>query len=90
MCLLFCNELFFPYAFEDVDNIILGLEKPEGPNGSTLGEAVWLDPVVNWKPVQGKVQPCRIQSIVRPQPEGVPNDLVGQVIGPLCLSRWLT
>ena len=67
MCLLYCNELFFPYVFEDVDSVTLGPEKLEGPNGSTLGEAVWLDPVVNWKHVQGKVQPCRIQSIVRSQ-----------------------
>ena len=104
VCLLHCIELFFRHEFEEVDGVTLGPDKLEGPIGSTLGEDVWLDPVVNFKPVEGKmpVMPdavltklSRDQKLAYRwghaiQTGEVPDDLVSQVIGPLCHSRWLT
>ena len=104
VCLLHCNELFFRHVFEEVDGVTLGPDRLEGPIGSTLGENLWLEPVVNFKPVQGKMptlpdpvfkELSRDQKLAYRwghaiQTGDVPDDLVGQTIGPLCHSRWLT
>ena len=104
VCLLHCNELFFRHVFEEVDGVTLGPDKLEGPIGSTLSDDLWLEPVVNFKPVPGKM-PILPDSVVKElsrdqklayrwghaiQTGDVPDDLVGQTIGPLCHSRWLT
>ena len=104
VCLLHGVELYFRHVFEEVDGVTLGPDKLEGPIGSTLGENLWLEPVVSFKPVQGKM-PSMPDAVLNKlsrdqmlaykwghavQTGEVPDELVGQVIGPLCHSRWLT
>ena len=104
VCLLHCNELFFRHIFEEVDGVTLGPDKLEGPVGRTLGEKIWLEPVVGFKAVEGRMP--LVPDFVKKdlsrdqllayrwghavQSGDVPDDLVGQTIGPLCHSRWLT
>ena len=104
VCQIHCNELFFRHMFEEVDGVTLGPEKLEGPIGSTLDREIWLEPVVAFKPVEGKM-PIMPEFVMKDlsrdqklayrwghavQSGVVPDDLVGQTIGPLCHSRWLT
>ena len=104
VCLLHCNELFFRHIFEEVDGVTLGPDKLEGPVGRTLGENIWCEPIVEFKAVEGRMP--LVPDFVRKdlsrdqllayrwghavQSGDVPDDLVGQTIGPLCHSRWLT
>ena len=72
--------------------------------GSTLGEDIWMQPVVNFKAVVGKM-PTLPEDVIADlfreqklayswghaiQSGNVPDNLVGQTIGPLVHSRWLT
>ena len=55
VCLLHHIELHFRNLFESVDGITVGPNKLEGPIGSTLGNEIWKEPVVNYRKVSGKM-----------------------------------
>ena len=79
-------------------------DKLEGPIGSTLGEDIWLQPVVAFKAIQGKMptlppevladlstdQDLAYQYGHAVENGVVPDSLAGKTIGPLNHSRWLT
>ena len=92
------------FDFKDRDVTHCFSDKLEGPVGSTLGEEIWRQPVVNFKAVSGKM-PILPDVVVKDlsrdqhlaymwghavQDGEVPDTLAGQVIGPLNNSRWLT
>ena len=92
------------FDFKDNDVTHCFSDKLEGPVGSTLGEEIWRQPVVNFKAVSGKM-PILPDVVVKDlsrdqhlaymwghavQDGEVPDTLAGQVIGPLNNSRWLT
>ena len=88
----------------DTDGVTKGPEKLSGPIGSTLGEDIWLQPVISFIAIPGKVpelpeevvrQLSRDQGLAYRYGHGVqngvlPDDLVSAVIGPLVTSRWIT
>ena len=104
ICGLHLNELLFWHILSETDGVTKGPDSLSGPVGSTLSEDMWKDPVVNFQPIAGKVpilpdsvvqDLSRDQSLVYRYAHAVmtgvmPDDLAGQVLGPLCSSRWLT
>jgi hypothetical protein len=104
VCALHFNELPFHHMFSEVDGRTLGPESLEGPIGSKLGEDIWLEPLVAFQPVPGKV-PNMPDSVLTDlsrdqllayrwghaiQSGKVPDGLVTQTIGPMINVRWLT
>ena len=104
ICGLHLNELLFWHILSETDGVTKGPDSLSGPVGSTLTEAVWKHPVVNFQKLSGKVPVLPetvVQDLSRDQylayryahaiMSGVMHDdLVGQALGPLCTSRWLT
>ena len=97
-------ELYFHHVFTNVDGLTLGPDKLEGPIGRKLGGSIWREPVINFKPVPGKM-PTLPDAVVAGlsrdqklayrwghaiQTGEMPDNLPGQTIGPLVHSRWLT
>ena len=104
ICGLHLNELLFWHILSDTDGVTKGPDSLSGPVGSTLHQNIWEEPVVCFKPLSGKVQELPadiVKDLSRDQKLGyryahaiqsgiMPDDLVGQVIGPLISSRWNT
>ena len=104
ICGLHLNELLFWHILEDTDGVTKGPDSLSGPVGSTLHQNIWEEPVVNFKPLAGRVPELPdiiVKDLSRDQNIGyryahaiqsgtMPDDLVAQVIGPLVTSRWLT
>ena len=55
ICGLHMNELVFWHILCETDGVTKGPDSLSGPVGSTLSDDIWLDPVVNYQPVPGKV-----------------------------------
>jgi hypothetical protein len=104
ICGLHLNELLFWHILSETDGVTKGPEKLSGPVGSTLHLAIWEEPVVCYRPLAGKVvelPPAVVADLSRDQNLGyryciavqtghMPDDLVGQTIGPMVTSRWNT
>ena len=104
ICGLHLNELLFWHILSETDGVTKGPDSLSGPVGSTLTEAIWTHPVVTFKKIPGKV-PVLPDMVVRDLSRDqllayhyahavmsgvMDDDLVGQVLGPLCTARWLT
>ena len=104
ICGLHLNELLFWHILSDTDGVTKGPDSLSGPVGSTLNQNIWEEPVVSFLPLAGKVKELPddvVKDLSRDQYLGyryaqaiqsgiMPDDLVGQVIGPLVSSRWNT
>ena len=104
VCGLHLNELLWWHILSDTDGVTKGPKALSGPVGSTLQEDLWTLPTVLFSPVSGKVtelpeatskdlsrdQNLAYQYCHAVQSGQMPEDLAGQVIGPLVTSRWLT
>ena len=55
ICGLHMNELVFWHILCDTDGVTKGPDSLSGPVGSTLSKDVWLEPVVYFKALPGKV-----------------------------------
>ena len=104
ICGLHLNELLFWLILSETDGVTKGPDSLSGPVGSTLHSDLWLEPVAAFKPLPGQVESLSdsvVAELSRDQllaykyakaiQTGImPDDLVNQVIGPLCSSRWNT
>ena len=104
ICGLHLNELLFWHIISETDGVTKGPDCLSGPVGSTLHTDLWLQPVVAFKSLVGKVETLAdsvVAGLSRDQllayryakaiqTGHMPDDLVNQVIGPLCSSRWNT
>ena len=104
ICGLHLNELLFWHILSETDGVTKGPDSLSGPVGSTLTEDIWKHPVVSFKKISGKVPALPdivVQDLSRDQHlayryahaimSGVIEDnLVSQVLGPLCTARWVT
>ena len=104
ICGLHMNELVFWHILCDTDGVTKGPDSLSGPVGSTLSGDIWLEPVVAFKPIAGKV-PLLPDEVIKDlsrdqqlayryaqaiQSGVMPDNLAGQTIGPLITSRWVT
>ena len=55
ICGLHMNELVFWHILSATDGVTKGPDCLSGPVGSTLSEDIWLEPVVAFQPIAGKV-----------------------------------
>ena len=104
ICGLHLTELLFWHILSKTDGVTKGPDSLSGPVGATLHTDVWLDPVVSYQSLPGKVETLPehvVKELSRDQllayryaqaiqTGKMPDDLVSQTIGPLCSSRWNT
>ena len=55
ICGLHMNEFVFWHILCDTDGVTKGPDSLSGPVGSTLSGDIWLEPVVTFQPIPGKV-----------------------------------
>ena len=55
ICWLHRNELISWHILSATDSVTKGPDSLSGPVGSTLGEDIWLEPVVSFQTIDGKV-----------------------------------
>ena len=104
ICGLHLVELVFWHILSETDGVTKGPDSFSGPVGSTLTQNIWEDPVVNFAKIEGNVLDLPeevVKELSRDQRLGyryakaiqsgvMPDDLAGQVIGPMITSRWNT
>ena len=104
ICGLHLVELLFWHIFSDTDGVTKGPDSFSGPVGSTLTQNIWEEPVVNFSKIEGNLPEMPegvVKELSRDQKLGyryaqaiqsgvMPDDLAGQVIGPMITSRWNT
>ena len=104
ICGLQLVELMFWHILAVTDGVTKGPDRLSGPVGSTLNTNIWEEPVVAFLPIPGNVPELPeevVKDLSRDQKLGyryaqaiqtgvMPDDLVGQAIGPMITSRWNT
>ena len=104
ICGLHLVELLFWHIFSDTDGVTKGPYSFSGPVGSTLTQNIWEEPVVSFSKIEGNLPEIPeevIKELSRDKKLGyryaqaiqsgvLPDDLAGQVIGPMITSRWNT
>ena len=104
ICGLHLVELLFWHILSEVDGVTKGPDSFSGPVGSTITHNIWEEPVVAFLPISGEVSELPdavVKDLSRDQKLGyryahaiqsgvMPDDLVGQAIGPMITSRWNT
>ena len=104
ICGLHLNELLLWHIISETDGVTKGPDSLSGPVGSTLHQDIWTQRVVAFHPIPGKVADLPVEVVddlsrdqllaykyaKAIQSGNMPDNLVGQTIGPMVTSRWLT
>ena len=104
VCLLHLNELFLRHRQTELDGPTTGPQAWEGPIGGALVKDVWLEPVVSFSKMEGKIKIMPVEVVkdlsrdaallyklgLTVQSGVVLPEVVAATIGPPLHARWLT